>query len=297
MSMPTNDMEREKADRIAEAAAFWDARLRAPDCTAQDRENYAKWLDADPEHAAAIKQARLIVSSLKNQSSHADMRAMRDAALAAGQRRRARLRWTAAAGVGVLALAVLLWTGDLQSIGWRPGETYSTGAGQRSSVRLRDGSTLELNSKTRIEVAFTPERRSVRLVEGQAMFHVARDTRRPFIVEAADREIVALGTVFDVRVDQSAVSVTLLEGKVAVRPEGSPAPLGIPIPMEPEDVGERAPPADSRNTPEEIPGTVVLYPGQQLIVARNAAQGPGTVAAPELTVRDIDVQKVTGWLE
>src|SRR5690606_15701139 len=111
--------------------------------------------------------------------------------------------------------------------------TYSTGIGQRSTVTLQDGSIVELNAQTRIKVAFGAERRSVQLLDGQAIFRVAKDASRPFVVHAGDREIIALGTAFDVRLDPSAMRVTLLEGKVAVRPEGSAAALEWPRPSEP----------------------------------------------------------------
>jgi transmembrane sensor len=57
----------------------------------------------------------------------------------------------------------------------------------------------------------------IRLVAGQALFRVAKDKTRPFIVTAGDRTVTALGTAFDVRLEAHKVEVTLLEGRVAVR--------------------------------------------------------------------------------
>ena len=70
---------------------------------------------------------------------------------------------------------------------------------------------------------FNSTQRNVELIYGQALFHVAHNPSRPFIVRAADREITALGTQFDVRLDETSVRVTLIEGKVQVSQDSSHA--------------------------------------------------------------------------
>jgi transmembrane sensor len=75
-----------------------------------------------------------------------------------------------------------------------------------------------LNTASSIEVDFTDERREVRLFQGQALFEVAKDARRPFVVSAGDRFVTALGTAFDVRIDAGRIDVVVIEGRVAVDP-------------------------------------------------------------------------------
>jgi transmembrane sensor len=113
---------------------------------------------------------------------------------------------------------VIARTGDPLS---NPGPPdFVTAKGQQRQISLPDGSRLSLDTDSAVDVAFSPGRRSLTLVKGRALFDVERDPSRPFQVRAGDREVVALGTRFDVRVDPGQVRVTLFEGRVAVSPVG-----------------------------------------------------------------------------
>jgi transmembrane sensor len=81
---------------------------------------------------------------------------------------------------------------------------------------LPDGSVVELNRDTEIEVSFSKAQRGIRLVRGEAHFSVAKDPSRPFVVEASGIQVRAVGTAFNVRMDSSAVEVTVAEGIVQV---------------------------------------------------------------------------------
>lgn len=152
-----------------------------------------------------------------------------------------------------------------------PTEQYATQVGQRSTVTLQDGSTVELNAKSIIRVRFTATQRRVDLLSGQALFHVAKGSQRPFVVAAGDREIVAIGTEFDVRRDSSSVRVTLVEGRVAVT-------------QPPVDFNSETPRQWSLQKPAS--GAVYLEPGQQSVTQE---------ASGVTRVVSVDVQKVIGW--
>jgi transmembrane sensor len=77
-----------------------------------------------------------------------------------------------------------------------------------------DGSTVELNARSAVRVRLTERRRDVTLIEGQALFRVAKDQRRPFVVRAGDAQVRAVGTEFDVYKKQVATVVTVVEGRV-----------------------------------------------------------------------------------
>jgi transmembrane sensor len=145
------------------------------------------------------------------------------AAVAAGRGTSARwtlgpsLRWAAVAVVMlfVVGLAVLQ--------PWRDIETYATGIGEQQTVVLRDGTRMTLNTDTHLRVELAAAQRDVRLIGGEALFEVAKDARRPFVVQAAGSQVTAVGTVFSVRhtpegASNDALEVTLLEGQVSVRP-------------------------------------------------------------------------------
>jgi transmembrane sensor len=235
MTIRRDNVERRISEQIADEAGFWDARLRAPDCTGADRAAFAAWREKDPAHRAAFEQLQTVVAALRNEGSRADVRALRDAALRITKQSRShKFTFAVAASLATLAVAATIWTtlpdgarraplrelaaitARITGLGSELANTYETGIGQTSTITLQDGSSVELNAKSRIKVAFNESRRSVELVDGQAFFHVARSPQRPFIVRAGNRDIVAIGTAFDVRLDEKSVKVTLIEGKVRV---------------------------------------------------------------------------------
>lgn len=284
------DEDRKRSTTLAEAAGAWDARLRSPDCTDQDRARFAEWCDADPAHRPAFERLQSVVATLRHDRGRADLRSLRDEALRVVSHRRRRV-WlgTAAAAVMAIAVGAALWNSANQNWLSEPvaalvtrlsgAQSYSTGTGQRSTFVLDDGSSIELNARSRLEVRFSDTRRDVKLIAGQALFNVARDRRRPFVVQAGDRRVFAVGTQFDVRLDGLSVQVTLLEGKVRVE--------------------------DSAPLPEQA-RKIELAPGQQLVAKLGTAdrdEVPALPATPDSAgaspdiVRDIDVAKVTGWRE
>ncbi|MFP4004079.1 MAG: FecR family protein, partial [Alphaproteobacteria bacterium] len=125
-------------------------------------------------------------------------------------------RAVAAALAACLLLAVFafpggpLWTGAQQS------GVYETGRGERSTVHLSDGTLATLTTDSVLIEEFTPEMRRVRLVKGQVYFDVMSDAGRPFVVEAGDGTVMALGTQFDMCRKTGRVVVTLIEGAIEV---------------------------------------------------------------------------------
>lgn len=99
---------------------------------------------------------------------------------------------------------------------WVFGKTYATEIGEQRLVQLSDGSHIRLDTNTKVRVKLTASRRNVELERGQAMFDVAHDVSRPFIVRAASTDIRAVGTTFDVRRDGGRVHVALVTGVVEV---------------------------------------------------------------------------------
>jgi transmembrane sensor len=126
-------------------------------------------------------------------------------------RRKAVRTWAVAAGITLLAVAGI---GGYALIA--AGTGYATAAGEQRIVRLDDGSTVRLNTKSRVAVRFGEDARDIRLLQGEALFTVARDETRPFRVAAGETMIQALGTQFNVYKRESGTTVSVIEGTVRV---------------------------------------------------------------------------------
>jgi transmembrane sensor len=145
---------------------------------------------------------------------------------------------------------------------------YATALGEQRSIKFADGSTVELNSRSKIRVKYSRQERAVELIAGQALFHVAHDTSRPFIVAVGATRVRAVGTQFDVYKKSSATVVSVVEGRVAV--SSSP-------PSEKEQVAPGLTPETGRS--------FVLAAGEQLTVTSRSAQ---KTASP-------DISGATAW--
>lgn len=122
-----------------------------------------------------------------------------------------RLRWAAlAAGVLVAAAGALFWYAH-------PGfRQFETATGEQRTFELEDGSVVSLNTHSRVAVRLGAHAREVRLLRGEALFHVAHDPNRPFLVSTDDAVVQAVGTQFDVYRRDDETVVAVLEGRVDV---------------------------------------------------------------------------------
>lgn len=163
---------------------------------------------------------------------------------------------------------------------------YTTAIGEQRSLVFADGSTVEMNSRSKIHVRYSERERAVDLLEGQALFHVAKDHSRPFIVSAQGTRVRAVGTQFDVYERRSGTVVTVVEGQVAVL---APAATGSsrtaeppPSRTAPAEVGSQAvfskpasPAVRKARTPlveDAVTGAVLVSAGEQVTVTQDLAQ-------------------------
>jgi len=132
-------------------------------------------------------------------------------AAAAVATRSRRVRWAAlAAGVLGAAVGALFWYAH-------PGfRQFETATGEQRTFELEDGSVVSLNTHSRVAVRLAAHAREVRLLRGEALFHVAHDPSRPFLVSTDDAVVQAVGTQFDVYRRDDGTVVAVLEGQVNV---------------------------------------------------------------------------------
>lgn len=234
--------------QIYEDASLWLVEFRAGDVDAAQRKQFNAWLRTSPEHMRAY----LELAAIWHEGPRLDPTHRFDADEPAG---------STSAGATVIALdrmsevrppqgtpsarfstrifamaaAVLLAVLGIWAYGER--NTYATGIGEQRSLALDDGSTIDLNARSKIRVRFAAERRVVELLEGQALFRVAKDKTRPFIVQSDATQVRAVGTEFDVNRRKNGTTVTVLEGRVAVVPPvvalnlASPGALPVQLPL------------------------------------------------------------------
>jgi len=201
--------------RTLEAAATWYVQLNAKQPNEAQLQAWQDWLGKNQAHAQAWARVEKLQRQLGNLP--ADVALPTLAGVRA--RRRAVLK----------TLAMLMAVG---ATGWAvrespPGQALMaelrTGKGERRQVRLSDGSQLELNTDSAVDIHFDGEYRQVHLHRGEIMVQTASDpAARPFEVQTAEGRVRALGTRFSVSSDDGRSQVSVLQHAVEIRPVDNP---------------------------------------------------------------------------
>jgi transmembrane sensor len=210
-----------------EAAAFWTTR-RAEGLAAYEEEQFRLWLAQNSDNAEAWADAERAWQSFDGAEDDEILAAMRSHALAAERSSwfRPQLAGAAAVVLLLLASALLILPNFVRDAepgadgSAAPAIVYASAKGEVKVVTLPDGSRVTLDAASSVETRFTDASRALRLLRGRAFFDVSSNPRRPFSVAAGDREVLALGTEFDVRLRPEELTVTLLEGSVKISAPG-----------------------------------------------------------------------------
>jgi transmembrane sensor len=236
-SDPSESAAREQAES---AGAVWLAR-RDAGLTAQEREEFERWLAADPLNAEAWTHLEAVWKAFDEPRRTGAAPAMVRELAARRRRRGLRVR------LGVTALAATAAAAAWVFLTWpatwpAAAPTVATNAVLLQPERrvLPDGSVVELNQGAEIEVAYRSAARDVRLLRGEAHFAVAKNPERPFVVTAGGVQARAVGTAFAVKLGSENVELLVTEGRVTVArlaagpvPDqsgnGAPAPAAAPV--------------------------------------------------------------------
>ena len=226
---------------IDDEAAQWVWRLDAEDVSPEMQADYQAWLGADARHRAAIDEYSKVwrrLDDLAALKSDSKVRTVRHGVDEEERQRRfpVPLRWVRLGAAATLLCAAVLVTyhfGHPKPPSLAASESYATAIGQQRTVALADGSVVEMNTNSIIDIDFTASERVVRLSRGEVHFAVAKNPDRPFLVEAGDTWVRAVGTAFSVHVmPQAPVQVLVTEGEVEVikAPAALPASADAQVP-------------------------------------------------------------------
>lgn len=200
-------------DRMINAAAHWLTLLHDDLSTDADREAFNLWREADPLHALAVERMRELLGSLDELPPAPARVALKQAFIRPGPTIAAR----GAQAVALLGVLMCGWIGLDNLPVWLADQR--TGVGERRELVLSDGSHVQLNSDSALDVKFDGHQRVIELLAGELWVEVAKDAQRPFVVRTDQGTATALGTRYLVKrdVDGSTV-VSVLESVVAAKP-------------------------------------------------------------------------------
>ncbi|MBZ9785019.1 FecR family protein [Pseudomonas sp. REP124] len=203
---------------VRDDAARWFVRLQEPAVDVEVYRQFEHWLDEHPQHRTEFECLQGVWKAADLLPSERLLALCEEAP--APIKRRPILRYAVAASVVAVALGLGLFSGLNHPSPYTA--EFSTALGERRQVALPDGSTVDLDSRSKIQVHFEKNRRGIELTEGEAMFSVQHDSSRPFVVEAGSGKVTVTGTRFDVRRGSTDTRVVVEQGTVKVQGRSAP---------------------------------------------------------------------------
>lgn len=281
----------ERRGRVLVEAAEWLACLQSDRCSREDRERYVEWLQESPVHVAEMLRTAQLSESLRHwhRRPYRSVEKREELVRAASPARAPRTALFYAAAAAVFAAVACFWLMSMDRV-------LRTDLGERREVLLADGSIVQVDPGSSLRVRLTAQTRRVRLERGRAMFRVAHDSARPFLVEADGVIVRAVGTVFGVERQREGVMITVAEGKVAVLSSKHPVtnePTGAVAAQFPTQVTREhseeilAPDAGAVATHVPDAGAVMLVANQQVTMTAGEAN----------PVHSVDSRKALAWAE
>lgn len=277
-----------KSDREIElAASRWIGR-RDAGMSPEERGEFEAWLRADPRNGPAFARHDATWRWFGRPAGAGQADGL-VAALERSRVQRRRRRQTALATTFAVVIAL--------GVVWRHSGTSETApvvADVRSpravvvvpeKKTLPDGSVVEMKAGADFRADFSEEVRRVELRQGEALFHVVKDSRRPFIVVAGGVAVRAVGTAFSVQLERNEVDVLVTEGRVAVEPSAA-ARETVAAAASPVTTTSTSPAAQESHS-VAADSMLHLDAGQRTVVAQKADAPPRVenLSAAELAAR------------
>ena len=211
------------AQAVVEQASEWLMLQWGGELDGAQRQAFARWQAADPEHRRAWQRLQQLQQTLGGVPADSARAVLRDAP---DPQRRAALKLLGlllvAGGSGYLVQGSQPWQATFAE--------HRTATGEIRHLTLSDGTQMDLNSDSAVDLRFSATERRIRLIRGEILLTSGHDPSRPLIVETTAGDIQALGTRFAMRELHDGSRVDLYEGRVQVRPV-----QGVPVLMKAGD--------------------------------------------------------------
>jgi transmembrane sensor len=195
---------------IDDLAAEWAVRQDLGPLSAQEQAEFEAWLDADVRHLGAYGRAEAVLARLERLGRVE--REVEEAPVRPLWTRRRTLLSAGAATAAAAAIGVAIFPKRVEQ------EGLFTEIGQVREIVLPDGSIVSMNTDSGISVHYTETARNITLIKGEALFEVAKNKDRPFVVSAGGTQVRAVGTAFTVsHLPERPVQVLVKEGIVELQ--------------------------------------------------------------------------------
>lgn len=207
-------------------AADWLTRLQRPEVDETDWLAFDAWL-SEPGAQEAYDAIQAVDEEIFQRGSAIRGELSEPRRVAAKRGFTIDWRWLGGLGAAAAATAVAITIAPWGELLPQPDTLYTTAKGENRTLDLADGSRVDLNTDSHISVRLEKDARRVTVHDGQALFDVAHDSARPFLITAGDETVRVLGTRFDVRRRDGQLSVTVLRGLVEVSTDGEDTPIRL----------------------------------------------------------------------
>ena len=224
-----NNNKQQDDDNVQELACLWISRMDRG-LTSTEKQQLLVWCEQSSDHHSALLEMASHWDDLSVLNELSDL-----FPLAKANVQHTRNKFSAIALAASVAIVSLIGANTLVNESFLPylpslnertltqTQTLKTQVGEQTSFTLQDGSQIQLNTNSLIEVEYSPKHRQLTLVRGEARFDVAKDKNRPFTVTAGEKSFTALGTIFNVQKnDNQATELVVTEGKVLITKASMP---------------------------------------------------------------------------
>ncbi len=206
-------------DNIQEQASIWISRLDRG-LSADEKVQLESWLATSDAHKDSLFKLAKLWDDLSVLNELSDLFPLQSTQVKTNSRFIPYAMTASFAAMVLLSASLLVGYNPLNSTSNdnpKMVQEFQTALGEQASFSMPDGTSLQLNTNSLVQMNYSENQRRLTLVKGEAKFEVAKDISRPFTVTAGDKSFTALGTIFNVQKNTTTdLELIVTEGKVLI---------------------------------------------------------------------------------